>query len=158
MSKVVGRFWIKYDVDHAASYRACHIPTAQPIFPRRHDPSNQTTPFAFCTPRHVHVANDTITMATTLQYDYSGGQLRAEEATGLVTVRVKSGPYSVVALIQVPDGYPMEGCGVELRSHNFPEHIARRHVVQVMKPRILVLCWNATVVVVMAVMHARALL
>eukprot|EP00904_Undaria_pinnatifida_P013262 jgi/Undpi1/9066/HiC_scaffold_26.g11526.m1 len=59
-----------------------------------------------------------------------GGQLRAEEATGLVTVRVKSGPYSVVALIQVPDGYPMEGCGVEIRSHNFPEHIARRHLLQ----------------------------
>ena len=72
-------------------------------------------------------------MATILPYG-SGGQLRAEEATGLVTVRVKSGSYSVVALIQVPDGYPMEGCGVELRSHNFPEHIARRHVLQVIAP------------------------
>ena len=66
-----------------------------------------------------------------------GGQLRAEEATGLVTVRVKSGPYSVVALIQVPDGYPMEGCGVEIRSHNFPEHIARRHLLQVIALRIV---------------------
>lgn len=68
----------------------------------------------------------------------SGGQLRAEESTGLITVRVKSGSYSVVALIQVPDGYPMEGCGVELRSHNFPEHIARRHLVQVIAPQVLV--------------------
>lgn len=63
--------------------------------------------------------------------EHSGGELRAEEATGLVTLRVRSGRYTVVALIQVPDGYPMEGCGVELKSHNFPQHIARRHLVQV---------------------------
>ncbi|CAM9878888.1 unnamed protein product, partial [Hapterophycus canaliculatus] len=59
-----------------------------------------------------------------------GGEFRAEEATGLVTIRVRSGRYSVVALIQVPDRYPLEGCGVELKSHNFPAHIARRHLVQ----------------------------
>ncbi|CAB1108352.1 unnamed protein product [Ectocarpus sp. CCAP 1310/34] len=59
-----------------------------------------------------------------------GGGFIADEASGLVTIRVKSGRYTVVALIQVPDGYPMEGCGVELKSHNFPAHIARRHLVQ----------------------------
>ncbi|CAN0147132.1 unnamed protein product [Ectocarpus sp. 6 AP-2014] len=59
-----------------------------------------------------------------------GGGFRADEESGLVTIRVKSGRYTVVALIQVPDGYPMEGCGVELKSHNFPAHIARRHLVQ----------------------------
>lgn len=98
-------------------------------------------------------------MVTTLPHG-SGGQLRAEESTGLITVRVKSGSYSVVALIQVPDGYPIEGCGVELRSHNFPEHIARRHLVQVIAPRILVWFWLATVVVVVlvVVLHTAALL
>ncbi|CAM9572540.1 unnamed protein product [Sphacelaria rigidula] len=35
-----------------------------------------------------------------------------------------------MSVIQVPDGYPMEGCGVQLKSHNFPERIARHHVVQ----------------------------
>lgn len=64
--------------------------------------------------------------------DYaSGGDFRAEEVTGLLTLRVRSGRYTVVAVIQVPDGYPIEGCGVELKSHNFPAHIARRHLVQV---------------------------
>ena len=37
----------------------------------------------------------------------------------------------MVALIQVPDGYPLEGCGVELKSHNFPAQIARLHLAQV---------------------------
>eukprot|EP00903_Cladosiphon_okamuranus_P007562 g7336.t1 len=59
-----------------------------------------------------------------------GGEFRAEEATGLLTLRVRSGRYSVVAVIQVPDGYPIEGCSVELKSHNFPAHIARHHLVQ----------------------------
>ena len=64
----------------------------------------------------------------------SGGEFRADEATGLLTLRVRSGRYSVVAVIQVPDGYPIEGCGVELKSHNFPAHIARHHLVQVALP------------------------
>ncbi|CAN0242881.1 unnamed protein product, partial [Ascophyllum nodosum] len=59
-----------------------------------------------------------------------GGDFRVEEAAGMVTLRVKSGRYSVVAVIKVPDGYPMEGCDVELRSYNFPEPIARRHLLQ----------------------------
>lgn len=70
----------------------------------------------------------------------SGGELRAEEATGLVTVRVRSGRYNVISLIQVADGYPMEGCGVELRSHNFPEHVARRHLVQVLPCHVMPCC------------------
>lgn len=60
-----------------------------------------------------------------------GGELRAEEATGVVTLRVKSGRYSVIAVIRVPDGYPLEGCEVELRSYNFPKSIAHRHLLQV---------------------------
>ncbi|CAM9167382.1 unnamed protein product [Pylaiella littoralis] len=59
-----------------------------------------------------------------------GGEFRAEEATGLVTLRVRCGRYTVVALVRVPDRYPSEGCVVELKSHNFPAHIARRHLVQ----------------------------
>lgn len=67
---------------------------------------------------------------------FRGGECRADEATGLITIRIKSGQYSVMSVIQVPDGYPMEGCGVQLKSHNFPERIARHHVVQV--PRLAV--------------------
>lgn len=66
-----------------------------------------------------------------LSIPVSGGECRAQEKSGLVTIRVKSGRYSVVASLQVPDKYPLEGCGVELRSHNFPERIARLHLAQV---------------------------
>lgn len=64
-----------------------------------------------------------------------------------MTIRVKSGRYTVVALIQVPDGYPMEGCGVEFKSHNFPAHIARRHLVQVMIVSTVV-CWMLVVALI----------
>lgn len=64
---------------------------------------------------------------------FRGGECRADEAAGLITIRVKSGQYWVVSVIQVPDGYPMEGCGVQLKSHNFPERIARHHVIQVLR-------------------------
>lgn len=91
-----------------------------------------TCPFVVSTPHNFF--NDD-------NHDHdSAGELRAEEATGLITLRVRSGRYTVVAEIQVPDGYPIEGCGVELRSHNFPEHIARRHLVQVMPRRCIFGC------------------
>ena len=77
-----------------------------------------------------------------------------EEAAGMVTLRVKSGRYSVVAVIKVPDGYPMEGCDVELRSYNFPEPIARRHLLQVWALPSAVRCapWTRASYVSLAVM------
>ncbi|CAM9614854.1 unnamed protein product [Choristocarpus tenellus] len=59
-----------------------------------------------------------------------GAVFGADEASGIVTIKVKSGLYHLKVSIQVPDGYPMEGCGIELRSHNFPTGIARGHLTQ----------------------------
>ncbi|CAM9321461.1 unnamed protein product [Discosporangium mesarthrocarpum] len=59
-----------------------------------------------------------------------GAEIRADESTGLITVKVKSGQYFIRVAIQIPDGYPMDGCTIELRSHNFPQGVARGHLTQ----------------------------
>lgn len=43
----------------------------------------------------------------------------------------------MTAVMQVPDGYPVEGCGVELKSHNFPESVSHLHIVQVNEGQLL---------------------